>query len=167
MDVASLWDSALSACRSAAATPLDDWECFIRFVRALRDSWENADDPQWKRRHRIFERDGWRCLVPGCTSRSDLNEHHIVFRSQQGSDEEDNLVTLCVGHHQQGLHAGRIRCVGRAPAFLWWDLGIRPGGEPLVRYFAETIVTRRPNIPLPDIPLPGIPIPARAYGGAG
>ncbi|HKB07943.1 MAG TPA: HNH endonuclease, partial [Candidatus Polarisedimenticolia bacterium] len=105
--------------------------------------------------------------VPGCTSRSALNEHHIVFRSQQGTDDDDNLVTLCVGHHQQGVHAGRLRCFGRAPGFLWWDLGIRPGGEPLVRYFAETIVTRRPNIPLPEIPLPEIPLPASAYGGAG
>ncbi len=148
LDVAALWDSALRACRASARARLDDWECLLRFVRVLRDTWENPDDPQWKRRYRIFERDGWRCMAPGCTSRSGLNEHHIVFRSQQGSDDDENLVTLCVGHHQEGLHAGRVRCFGRAPESLWWDLGVRPDGEPLVRYFGETIVTsRRPYVP--------------------
>jgi hypothetical protein len=149
LDVADLWDSALRACRAAAGSPLDDWECFLLFVQALRDTWDNPDDAQWKRRYRIFERDGWRCMAPGCTSRSGLNEHHIIFRSQQGNDEEDNLVTLCIGHHQEGLHAGHVRCFGRAPDALWWDLGVRPGGEPLVRYFGERVVTRRPPVALP------------------
>ena len=156
LDVADLWDSALRACRAAAGSPLDDWECFLLFVQALRDTWDSPDDPQWKRRYRIFERDGWRCMAPGCTSRSGLNEHHIIFRSQQGNDEEDNLVTLCIGHHQEGLHAGHVRCFGRAPDALWWDLGVRPGGEPLVRYFGERVVTRRPPVALP----------ARAAAGA-
>src|SRR6267142_2515252 len=149
LDVAALWDSALRACRAAAGTRLDDWECFLLFVRALRDTWDNADDPQFKRRYRIFERDGWRCRVPGCTSRSGLNEHHIIFRSQQGSDDEDNLVTLCVGHHQEGLHARHLSCSGRAPDHLCWELGIRPGGEPLARYFSERVMTRGPRVPLP------------------
>jgi hypothetical protein len=156
LDVAALWDSALRACRDAAGTRLDDWECFLLFVQALRDTWDNADDPQWKRRYRIFERDGWRCMAPGCTSRSGLNEHHIIFRSQQGNDADDNLVTLCIGHHQEGLHANHLRCVGRAPDSLWWDLGIRPGGEPLVSYFGERVVTHRARVPLP----------ARAEAGA-
>jgi hypothetical protein len=33
--------------------------------------------------------------------------HHIVFRSQNGSDEEANLLTLCKTCHD-GLHAGTI-----------------------------------------------------------
>jgi hypothetical protein len=112
----------------------------------MRDTWENQEDPHWRRRYRTFERDGWRCKVPGCTSRSGLNEHHITFRSQQGGDESANLVTLCVGHHQQGLHEGHIRCFGRAPDDLWWDLGVKPGGEPLTRYFGDRLVTRRPFV---------------------
>jgi len=36
-----------------------------------------------------------------------LEVHHIVFRSQQGSDEETNLLTLCKTCHD-GLHAGTI-----------------------------------------------------------
>jgi hypothetical protein len=36
-----------------------------------------------------------------------LEVHHIVFRSEQGSDEESNLLTLCKSCHQ-GLHEGKI-----------------------------------------------------------
>jgi hypothetical protein len=146
IDVATLWGSALRACRAATGRHLDDWECFLIFVQALRDTWENPEDPHWGGRYRIFERDGWRCMAPGCNSRSGLNEHHIISRSRQGSDDEGNLVTLCIGHHQQGVHEGRISCVGRAPAALWWDLGRRPAGEPLIRYFGERVVTRRPCV---------------------
>ena len=116
------------------------------FVQAMRDTWENQEDPHWRRRYRIFERDGWRCKAPGCTSRSGLNEHHITFRSQQGSDDAANLVTLCVGHHQEGLHENHIRCFGSAPDALWWDLGVRPGREPLARYFGDRLVKRRPFV---------------------
>src|SRR5207245_1616073 len=35
-------------------------------------------------RHRdpVFERDRWRCAVPACTSRRNLHDHHILFRSR-------------------------------------------------------------------------------------
>ena len=36
-----------------------------------------------------------------------LNVHHIVFRRRQGSNDEDNLVTLCEECHKK-LHAGTI-----------------------------------------------------------
>ena len=45
-------------------------------------------------RHRVFDRDGWRCAVPGCTSMQNLHDHHIRFRSAQGSDALDNRVML-------------------------------------------------------------------------
>ncbi len=96
LDVASLWDSALRSCRAAAGRDLEAWECFLLFVQAMRETWENQEDPHWRRRYRIFERDGWRCKAPGCTSRSGLNEHHIIFRSQQGGNDASNLLTMCI-----------------------------------------------------------------------
>lgn len=36
-----------------------------------------------------------------------LHVHHIIFKSQGGSDRPDNLVTLCEQHHKE-LHAGII-----------------------------------------------------------
>ena len=71
---------------------------------------------------RVFERDGWRCTVPGCTSQRNLHAHHIVFRSAGGSDEDANLTTLCAFHHQRGVHAGVIRVSGCAPGALVFEL---------------------------------------------
>jgi hypothetical protein len=40
-----------------------------------------------RRERRVFERDGWRCTVPGCSSYRNLHNHHIEFRSHGGSDD--------------------------------------------------------------------------------
>lgn len=87
-----------------------------------------------RRQYRVFERDGWRCTVPGCSARRNLHAHHVVFRSQGGSDALSNQTTLCAVHHQRGVHAGRVRIVGRAPGGLVYELGLRPGLPPLERY---------------------------------
>ncbi len=89
------------------------------------------------REHRVFERDGWRCTAPGCSSYRNLHDHHIVFRSAGGSDELANRTTLCAWHHLRGVHAGMMRCLGEAPDTLVFELGVRPGHPPLVRYSAE------------------------------
>ncbi len=96
-------------------------------------SW-GALDGKVAARHRVFDRDGWRCAVPGCTSMQNLHDHHIRFRSAQGSDALENRVTLCAFHHLRGVHAARLRCRGRAPDGLTWQMGIRPGAAPLVAY---------------------------------
>ena len=44
-----------------------------------------------------------------------LHDHHIRFRSGGGSNDPANRVTLCAFHHLRGVHADRVRCVGRAP----------------------------------------------------
>jgi hypothetical protein len=74
------------------------------------------------RAHRVFERDGFRCTVPGCTSQRNLHAHHVLFRSAGGSDDDANLTTLCAAHHQRGVHAGVIRISGRAPGELVFEL---------------------------------------------
>jgi hypothetical protein len=79
--------------------------------------------------HRVFERDGWRCTVPGCSSYRNLHSHHIQFRSDQGPDDAWNRTALCAAHHQRSVHEGigRIRIRGRAPDGLRYEL-------PLVTY---------------------------------
>jgi hypothetical protein len=72
--------------------------------------------------HRVFERDGWRCTVPGCTSHRNLHAHHVVFRSAGGGNEAANLTTLCAFHHQRGVHGGVIGISGRAPGALLFEL---------------------------------------------
>ena len=85
-------------------------------------------------RHKVFARDGWRCAVPGCSSMRNLHDHHIRFRSAQGSNALENRVTLCAFHHLRGVHAGLLRCTGRAPDDLRWEMGIRPGAPALLAY---------------------------------
>jgi len=46
---------------------------------------------------RVLERDGWRCQK--CGSLENLQVHHKTFRSRQGNDSLDNLVTLCAHCH--------------------------------------------------------------------
>ena len=87
--------------------------------------------------HRVFERDRWRCTVPGCSSLMNLHDHHIVFRSAGGSDNLVNRTTLCVWHHLRGVHGGVVRCVGKAPSDLRFELGVRPGARPPLGFGPE------------------------------
>jgi len=94
--------------------------CFATWTPA------NAKIP---REHRVFERDGWRCTVPGCSSYRNLHSHHILSRSDNGPDDPWNRTALCAAHHHRCVHegAGRIRIRGRAPDGLRFEL-------PLVTY---------------------------------
>ena len=80
-DVALLWRHALRVCRLAAGRDLDDWECVARMIDSFEETWDVERDATWRRRYRIFERDGWRCRVPGCSSHRNLHAHHVIYRS--------------------------------------------------------------------------------------
>jgi hypothetical protein len=97
------------------------------------ETWQLAH-AELQREHRVFERDGWRCTFPGCTSYGNLNDHHIEYRSHGGSNDLSNRTTLCLWHHLRGEHAKILRCRGRAPRRLRFELGLRRGRPPLVRY---------------------------------
>lgn len=58
------------------------------------------------RREAILHRDNYTCQVCG-KKHIRLEVHHIVFRSQGGTDDENNLITLCEDCHA-GIHDGRI-----------------------------------------------------------
>jgi len=91
-------------------------------------------DPELRTDHRVFERDGWRCQFPGCSSLRNLHGHHIRYRSAGGDDDLSNLVALCAWHHQRGVHARIVRVTGRAPGKLRFELGVRREGRPLDVY---------------------------------
>lgn len=56
----------------------------------------------------VLNRDNYTCqYCKGKHKDSKLEVHHIVFRSQGGSDEEGNLITLCHTCHKN-LHSGKI-----------------------------------------------------------
>jgi len=58
-------------------------------------------------RANIFERDRFRCR--GCAKSAD-EIHHMVFRSQGGSDDPSNLVAVCRNCHEQahGRRGGKL-----------------------------------------------------------
>jgi 5-methylcytosine-specific restriction endonuclease McrA len=49
-------------------------------------------------RSQVLERDGWRCQR--CGSLLNLEVHHLEYRSHQGQDLEENLITLCAECHR-------------------------------------------------------------------
>ena len=57
----------------------------------------------------VLNRDNYTCqCCKGKHKDSKLEVHHIIFRSQGGSDEESNLITLCHTCHKD-LHRGTIQ----------------------------------------------------------
>ena len=56
----------------------------------------------------VLNRDNYTCQYCKCKSKdSKLEVHHIIFRCYGGSDEPENLITLCKTCHDK-LHAGKI-----------------------------------------------------------
>jgi 5-methylcytosine-specific restriction endonuclease McrA len=53
----------------------------------------------------VLGRDRWKCQY--CGTRNNLHVHHIVYRSEQGRDTSDNLVTLCLPCHD-GVHGNNL-----------------------------------------------------------
>jgi hypothetical protein len=105
------------------------WVGLLRLLEHVRSYWSALP----KHRDPIFARDGWRCSVPGCSSRRNLHDHHVEFRSQGGGNEQDNRVAVCASHHQHGIHRGVIRVTGNAGIGLDWALGCRQESGPLLR----------------------------------
>lgn len=55
--------------------------------------------PSLALRELIGTLDGERCRFPGCTRRRALHAHHVVYWSEGGATDLDNLVLVCSRHH--------------------------------------------------------------------
>ena len=116
------WNEAINTVQRRHG-PLPIWAAAIFVLQIAVQEWERVDMARRPTEWKILERDGWRCQAPGCSARSRLEVHHIVYRSRGGSDLPDNLVTLCHAHHQHGIHGKGLRLEGAAPGELRWRLG--------------------------------------------
>ena len=100
---------------------------------AVLEEWVLTHDAPEAEPHRctlhIFERDGYRCMAPGCTSRARLQVHHLEHRARGGGQVDENLHVLCYFHHMQGEHGGLARVRGRAPLDVVWRFGAENLGE--------------------------------------
>ena len=58
----------------------------------------NPSARQWEAtRREVFDRDGYRCQQCGKAGR--LEAHHVLHLASGGSNDLDNLLTLCRGCH--------------------------------------------------------------------
>ena len=58
------------------------------------------------RREAVLHRDKYTCQICG-KKHARLEVHHIIYRSQGGTDDENNLITLCESCHS-AIHDGKI-----------------------------------------------------------
>ncbi len=86
-------------------------------------------------RHKVIERDGLKCMIPGCSSRGVLNDHHIKYRSHGGGDELPNNTTACNAHHKHCIHDNHyITISGTAPDNLTIAMGVECGRAPFTLF---------------------------------
>jgi len=91
---------------------------FVRYLCvALIDPWRPRERSGLAYAE-VYERDGHRCTSPVCT-RHDLTPHHLVFRSAGGDDTDENVTSLCVWCHLDGVHDGRLTVTPPASAMMW------------------------------------------------
>lgn len=110
----------IQICMQLADRPPERSEAMVILYRLVIADWTMVDPA-----HRIdpvFERDNHRCMVPGCSARGLLHDHHLEWRSRGGSNALSNRTTLCVFHHRE-LHEGRLAVYGRADGVLFWKIG--------------------------------------------
>ena len=125
VEILEMWNDAYELAERLCGTELEKWqvlepalaEFLGTHVPAAADAMDVANDDESALpaavSTAVFERDGWQCAFPGCSMRKTLDAHHIVFRSRGGSDELDNLVSLCRIHHDL-IHRGICLVTGRA-----------------------------------------------------
>jgi 5-methylcytosine-specific restriction endonuclease McrA len=60
-------------------------------------------------RREVLTRDNHRCQAPGCGRTRFLEVHHIVARRNGGSNQAENLTTLCAACHRLYHERGVVR----------------------------------------------------------
>ena len=100
-----------------------EWCGLLALIEGFVRTWDDPRQIPRRASDRIYIRDGWRCAAPGCSSRRNLEDHHIVYRSRGGDHSLPNRITLCRFHHQQGEHGELLTCRGKAPLGITWWMG--------------------------------------------
>ena len=104
------------------------WVGLLALLEDFAVTWDNPAGFPKREKDAVYEKAGFRCQAPGCTRRCNIEDHHLVYRSHQGSDQLWNQLCLCRFHHHQGEHGFFARCRGRAPLDVLWRLGVKECG---------------------------------------
>lgn len=91
----------------------------------------------------VLNRDNYTCqCCKGKHKDSKLEVHHIIYRSQNGSDEESNLIALCHTCHKD-LHSGKIstKLSGKVKGNLKYATQMNSIRKQLFRLYPNAIET--------------------------
>ena len=133
--VIALLEQAIESCRRRGEMP---WRAFERMLARACLAWLALPE----HRDPVFAREGYRCAVPGCSKRAELEDHHLRFRSAGGGNDLWNRLALCAWHHHCGVHLRRMRVFGHAPDNVVFELGCREGKAPLLRLIGDRYLKR-------------------------
>jgi hypothetical protein len=142
---------------------LPSWVGLLAMLEEFVLTWDAGARGEASGGDRVYARDGWRCTAPGCSSRRNLESHHVVYRSRGGGEGDENMTCLCRFHHQRGEHGGLASCAGTAPLGLTWRLGRAGRLAEWYRNERRLGLQSAPRGPLaPVCPLPGSgpPVPS-------
>ena len=123
-------------------TTLLDHEC-----EAFNKHWGYQKGPAYgyKNNHEaVLNRDNYTCQC--CkTKKGTLHVHHIIYRSNSGSDKMDNLITLCEDCHKK-LHDGELKdfeskLTGKRKGTLKHATQMNGIRHQLLKIYPETIET--------------------------
>lgn len=130
--------------------PAQSWQtCRLRHIGSFALMCHEYDSKEWEAlARRITWRDGRRCkAVCGCTA--NLTVHHIIPRRENGSDDPDNLITLCIDCHNEiedtaiRTLAGVLAYIPRWHAFVSWYPTEHPTRTPAQRTKKRGSSTKR------------------------
>ena len=92
---------------------------FLRFLCcALIDAWKHTLGSTAEYAV-VYARDRYRCTSPVCGRRGALTPHHLKYRSAGGDDSPENVASLCLWCHLEGVHGGRLRAKPPASDITW------------------------------------------------
>jgi hypothetical protein len=128
----AVWQECVDHCRALYGRDFAEWKCANLFIDAFFEAYDKKDPRRYALNHKVFERDGWQCTCPGCSSRGHLENHHPKRRSQRGPNTMENGTTACRLHHGPAIHGGTVEVDGTAPDGLIWRLGVRKNGKALL-----------------------------------
>ena len=139
--IAALLKGACRALRAAAKRWMWAEDCLVALAEHFIETYKHLLAWAKTLQRRIRARDRHVCQVPGC-SRAAVHAHHINPRSQGGTDDEWNLVSLCA----------LCRARHNAHYAEWWIMprAIAPpvGGDLVLRGIIRAPPGRRGASPL-------------------
>jgi hypothetical protein len=115
---------------SVRGRSVPSWVGFFAMIEDFVNTWDDPQGMPKRKADKVYIRDGWRCTAPGCTSRRNIDDHHLQHLSRGGDRTAlHNRTCACRFHHLLGEHGVLASCKGQAPLGITWRLGRKDLGR--------------------------------------